>query len=164
MVDRPSCGLGAHTGRDDCLSLDLQILSNMTVDCGTLGHRLDCRERQHTKGQTMTRFMAAVAALGLSCAAVSDATAQTYGTPDGGCEQAAGYPVNDAAIYFDGATIGGQGWSCQLTPAGDAYVGLCQDESGDAPVQVTFTIVSDSNTVTITSDADDEVYTLRRCR
>ena len=64
----------------------------------------------------MTRFMGAVAAVGLSCIVVSGAIAQTYGTSDGVCERASGNPVNDTDAYFDGSHFGGQDWGCDLTP------------------------------------------------
>ena len=103
--------------------------------------------------------------LAASVAFVGNAAAQTFGTADGGCEQAAGSPVNDTSVYFDGTTLGGLDWTCELTPAaGDAYVGLCTAEgSSDPPTQVTFTIIAEGDTVTISSDADDQVYTLKRC-
>jgi hypothetical protein len=92
------------------------------------------------------------------------AAAQTYGSADGGCEQAAGTPANDEAVYLDALTLGGQDWSCELTPAaGDAYVGLCTGEGGDPATRVTFTIVTKDDAVTVSSNADDRVFTLERC-
>jgi hypothetical protein len=93
------------------------------------------------------------------------AAAQTYGTANGGCELAAGNPVNDTSVYFDGIRLGGLGWTCELTPAaGDAYVGHCTDEgSNDPATQVTFTITAEGDTVSIASNADYQVLTLQRC-
>ena len=118
--------------------------------------------REAKEGEAMTRTIL----LTLAALMATPAAAQTYGTEDGGCEQAAGNPVNETSVYFDGATLGGLDWTCELTPAaGDAYVGLCTDEgSSDPPTQVTFTIIAEGDAVSITSDADDQVFTLSRCK
>ena len=101
-------------------------------------------------------------AIAQSAALVSSVVAQTYGTADGGCERAAGNPINDTDAYFDGTHFAGQGWICELTPAaGHAYVGLCADEGDPSPMRVTFMITIEGDTVTIA--ADDQVLTLKRC-
>ena len=95
----------------------------------------------------------------------SSAFAQTYGTDDGGCDlYSTGAKVGESAVHFDGMRLSALNWECELTPAaGDAYVGLCTGEDGEPPMQVTFTITSEGDTVTVSSDADDQVYALKRC-
>ena len=44
----------------------------------------------------------------------SPAPAQIYGTSDGGCERAAGNPINDLDAYFDGKTLAGQDCGAML--------------------------------------------------
>jgi len=94
----------------------------------------------------------------------SYAASQTYGTPNGGCERAAGNPVNDADAYFDGSHFGGQDWGCDLTPAGgDDFVGLCTIDGDDQGAQVMFTVTHEGDTVAIIADGDVDPLILLRC-
>ncbi|MCP4386298.1 MAG: hypothetical protein GY798_33635 [Hyphomicrobiales bacterium] len=52
--------------------------------------------------------------------ATSVAGAATYGTADGGCNLRSGDgPISDLSLLYDGASLEGYGWGCDLAPATD---------------------------------------------
>ena len=94
----------------------------------------------------------------------SPAPAQIYGTSDGGCERAAGNPINDLDAYFDGKTLAGQDW-CDLTPAGpNAYHGTCDSDVGGDSNNVAFTVVPEGDKLTILAVGNDHALVMQRCK